>query len=69
MTRTDEDSFLANLSGAMRRSADVHALEVLWRDYEAQIAACSQEGRDELRRFRAERGRELMTTLSRSDKW
>jgi hypothetical protein len=60
MTREDEYAFLANLSSAMRHSGDVRALEALWADYAEQIAACSQEGRDELRRLRAAREREIM---------
>jgi hypothetical protein len=62
MTREDEYAFLANLSGAMRHSGSVRALDALWDDYAEQISACSQEGRAELRRLRAEREREMMGT-------
>lgn len=60
MSPREEYVFLTNFSSAMRHSESVRALEALWKDYEKQIAVCSQEGREELRKLRAERERELM---------
>lgn len=59
MTREEEYAFLTTFASAMSRSDDRSALERLWRDYGAQIAALSPEGRAELQRARGPREKEL----------
>lgn len=61
MTRQDEYAFLAAFTSAMNHSGSVRALDVLWKDYAAQINACSPEGRKELCGLRARRSAELMS--------